>query len=83
MTTILQPRTARTTTARPVAPARATGTADATDATGATGATGATRHPLALDGVLGRLERAAARLPHALALPVMVAHAAVSTVAYR
>ncbi|MFJ3322452.1 MULTISPECIES: hypothetical protein [unclassified Curtobacterium] len=77
MTTILQPRTARTTTARPVAPARATGTADATDATGAT------RQPLALDGVLGRLERAAARLPHALALPVMVAHAAVSTVAYR
>ncbi|MCT9620471.1 hypothetical protein [Curtobacterium sp. C2H10] len=74
MTTILQPRTARTTTARPIAPARTTGTADAT---------GATRHPLALDGVLGRLERTAARLPHALARPVMVAHAAVSTVAYR
>jgi len=77
MTTILQPRTARTTTARPAAPARATGTADAT------GVAGATRQPLAFDGVLGRLERAAARLPHALALPVMVAHAAVSTVAYR
>ncbi|MDR6169973.1 MULTISPECIES: hypothetical protein [unclassified Curtobacterium] len=74
MTAILQPRTARTTTARPVAPARTNGTADAT---------GATRQPLALDGVLGRLERAAARLPHALALPVMIAHAAVSTVAYR
>ncbi|OII18481.1 hypothetical protein [Curtobacterium sp. MCBA15_013] len=80
MTTILQPRTARTTTARPVAPARTTGTADAT---GATGVTGAARQPLALDNVLGRLERTAARLPHALALPVMVAHAAVSTVAYR
>lgn len=74
MTTILQPRTARTTTSRPVAPARTTGTA---------AATGATRQALALDGVLGRLERTAARLPHALALPVMVAHAAVSTVAYR
>lgn len=80
MTTILQPRTARTTTARPVAPARTTDAADATDATGVTGAA---RHPLALDGTLGRLERTAARLPHALALPVMVAHAAVSTVAYR
>jgi hypothetical protein len=77
MTAILQPRTARTTTARPVAPARTNGTADAT------GVTGATRQPLALDGVLGQLERAAARLPHALALPVMIAHAAVSTVAYR
>lgn len=71
MTTILQPRTARTTTSRPVAPARTTD------------ATGAARQTLALDGVLGRLERTAARLPHALALPVMVAHAAVSTVAYR
>lgn len=36
-----------------------------------------------LDAVLGRLERAVARLPHAAALPVMVAHAALSTVAYR
>lgn len=35
-----------------------------------------------LDAVLGGLERAAARLPHAVALPVMVAHAALSTVAY-
>lgn len=35
------------------------------------------------DALLGGLERAAARLPHAAALPVMVAHAALSTVAYR
>ncbi|MFS2030095.1 hypothetical protein ACEN85_08295 [Curtobacterium sp. CT11-45] len=47
MTAILQPRTARTTTARPVAPARTTDAADAT------GVTGATRQPLALDGALG------------------------------
>lgn len=65
MTTILQPRTARTTTTRPAR------------------RTVSTRPSLALDGVLGRLERTAARLPHALALPVMVAHAAVSAVAYR
>lgn len=38
---------------------------------------------LALDTALGRLERTAAHLPHALAVPVMVAHAALSTVAYR
>ncbi|WFR67789.1 hypothetical protein P9139_05015 [Curtobacterium flaccumfaciens] len=36
-----------------------------------------------LDSVLGRLELAAARLPHALAVPVMVAHAALSSLAYR
>ncbi|MBA8989504.1 hypothetical protein FHW23_000736 [Curtobacterium pusillum] len=41
------------------------------------------RSPLALDAVLGRLERAAARLPHVLALPIIVAHAALSAVAYR
>lgn len=43
----------------------------------------ATRPALALDGVLGRLERTGARLPHALAVPVMVAHAALSAVTYR
>uniref|UniRef100_A0A942Y873 Uncharacterized protein n=1 Tax=Neobacillus citreus TaxID=2833578 RepID=A0A942Y873_9BACI len=37
----------------------------------------------ALDAVLGGLERAAARLPHALALPVIVAHAGLSALAYR
>lgn len=36
-----------------------------------------------LDALLGGLERAAARLPHTLALPVMAAHAGLSTVAYR
>ena len=36
-----------------------------------------------LDAVLGGLERAAARLPHAAAVPVIVAHAALSAVAYR
>jgi len=43
----------------------------------------ATAARMPLDAVLGGLERAAARLPHAVALPVMVAHAALSTVAYR
>lgn len=41
------------------------------------------RTDLALDAVLGGLERTAARLPHALAVPVMVLHAVLSTVAYR
>lgn len=41
------------------------------------------RADLALDASLGRLERIAARLPYALAVPVMVLHAALSTVAYR
>lgn len=64
MTTILQSRTARTTTARAARP-------DAANTT------------LALDGVLGRLERTAARLPYALAVPVILVHAALSTLAYR
>ncbi|WP_144756703.1 hypothetical protein [Curtobacterium pusillum] len=41
------------------------------------------RTDLALDAMLGRLERTAARAPHALAVPVMVLHAALSAVAYR
>ncbi|WP_420366155.1 hypothetical protein AAEP80_04725 [Curtobacterium sp. L3-7] len=43
----------------------------------------ATAAGMPLDALLGGLERAVARLPHAVALPVMVAHAALSTVAYR
>ncbi|WP_186317769.1 hypothetical protein [Curtobacterium sp. 9128] len=38
---------------------------------------------LPFDTVLGALERAAARLPHAAAVPVMAAHATIATVAYR
>lgn len=45
--------------------------------------TTAARTDLALDALLGSLERSAARLPHAVAVPVMVLHAALSTVAYR
>lgn len=45
--------------------------------------TAVTAARMPLDAVLGGLERAAAGLPHAAALPVMVAHAALSTVAYR
>jgi hypothetical protein len=41
------------------------------------------RTDLALDAWLDRLERAAARLPHAVAVPVMVLHAALSAVPYR
>ncbi|WP_175470252.1 hypothetical protein [Curtobacterium sp. MCBA15_001] len=36
-----------------------------------------------VESVLSGLERAGARLPHALAVPVIVAHAALATVAYR
>ncbi|MCJ1715873.1 hypothetical protein [Curtobacterium sp. VKM Ac-2922] len=36
-----------------------------------------------LEATLSGLERTGARLPHALAVPVMLAHAAIATVAYR
>lgn len=50
-------------------------------ATARTATTTADRMPL--DAPLGSLERAAARLPHAFAVPVMVVHAALASIVYR